>query len=114
MTTKEKQHSTEDSTLRRQVAALPFRVSELGSIEILLITSRDTGRFIIPKGWRKKGQKQWDAAAREAFKLTRRPSYRRALFNFGNRLVGSLGNKKGRATPTFLQPLPVHPWSMAR
>jgi 8-oxo-dGTP pyrophosphatase MutT (NUDIX family) len=67
MTTKEKQHSTEDSTLRRQVAALPFRVSELGSIEILLITSRDTGRFIIPKGWRKKGQKQWDAAAREAF-----------------------------------------------
>ncbi|WP_337417155.1 NUDIX domain-containing protein [Sinorhizobium fredii] len=32
-----------------------------------MITSRDSGRFIISKGWRKKGQKQSDAAAREAF-----------------------------------------------
>ncbi|TCN33347.1 NUDIX hydrolase [Sinorhizobium americanum] len=66
MTKKKKQHPRDEVTLRRQVAVLPFRVPALGSIEILLITSRDTGRFIIPKGWRKKGQKQWDSAAREA------------------------------------------------
>ncbi|WOS65360.1 NUDIX hydrolase [Sinorhizobium fredii] len=67
MAKKEKQNSTDEPSLRRQVAALPFRISELGSVEILLITSRDTGRFIIPKGWRKKDQKEADAAAREAF-----------------------------------------------
>ena len=34
----------------KQVAALPFRVGADGRIEILLITSRDTGRWIIPEG----------------------------------------------------------------
>jgi len=67
MKQKEKKHSTGESPLRQQVAALPFRISEGKCVEILLITSRDTGRFIIPKGWRKKGQKPTDAAAMEAY-----------------------------------------------
>jgi 8-oxo-dGTP pyrophosphatase MutT (NUDIX family) len=67
MAKKEKQRTADEPILRQQVAALPFRISESKSIEILLITSRDTGRFIIPKGWRKKGQKQSEAAAREAY-----------------------------------------------
>jgi 8-oxo-dGTP pyrophosphatase MutT (NUDIX family) len=33
---------------------------------VLLITSRDTGRWIIPKGWRAKRLKDHEAAAREA------------------------------------------------
>ena len=37
------------------------------SIEVLLVTSRDTGRWIIPKGWLEKGTKPHDMAAREAF-----------------------------------------------
>lgn len=52
--------------VRQQVAALPFRISEAGAVEILIITSRDTGRFIIPKGWKKKGLKKPEAAATEA------------------------------------------------
>ena len=36
-------------------------------IEVLLVTSRDTGRWIIPKGWLEKGTKPHDMAAREAF-----------------------------------------------
>ncbi len=51
---------------RRQVAALPLRLAKNGSIEILLVTSRDTGRWIIPKGWRSKRLKDCKAAAREA------------------------------------------------
>ena len=51
---------------RRQVAALPLRLAKNGSIEILLVTSRDTGRWIIPKGWTSKRIKDCKAAAREA------------------------------------------------
>jgi 8-oxo-dGTP pyrophosphatase MutT (NUDIX family) len=52
---------------RRQVAALPFRRRAGGGIEILLITSRETGRLIIPKGWPMKRLKDADAAAKEAY-----------------------------------------------
>ncbi len=51
----------------KQVAALPFRVDSDGRIEILLITSRDTGRWIIPKGWPMTGRKPHQAAQREAY-----------------------------------------------
>jgi 8-oxo-dGTP pyrophosphatase MutT (NUDIX family) len=53
-------------TARRQVAALPLRLAKNGSVEILLVTSRDTGRWIIPKGWTSKRIKDCKAAAREA------------------------------------------------
>ena len=56
-----------DPVVRQQVAALPFRISEAGRVEILILTSRDTGRFIIPKGWKKKGHRKPDAAALEAY-----------------------------------------------
>lgn len=49
----------------KQVAALPIRRNK-GTIEVLLVTSRDTGRWIIPKGWHMKGLKAYEAAAREA------------------------------------------------
>ena len=38
-----------------------------GEIEIWLITSRQTKRWIIPKGWPIKGIKPCDSAAQEAF-----------------------------------------------
>ena len=49
-----------------QVAALPYRISATGELEVLILTSRGTGRFIVPKGWPMKGLKNRDAAAREA------------------------------------------------
>jgi 8-oxo-dGTP pyrophosphatase MutT (NUDIX family) len=55
------------SPTRRQVAALPYRVNEAGDLEILLLTSRQTRRFIVPKGWRKNGLSESKAAAEEAF-----------------------------------------------
>lgn len=52
---------------QRQLAALCFRrASSTDEIEILLITSRDTGRWVIPKGWPMKGRKPHKAAALEA------------------------------------------------
>ena len=53
-------------TARRQVAALPLREANDGALQILLVTSRDTGRWIIPKGWPSKRLKDCKAAAREA------------------------------------------------
>jgi 8-oxo-dGTP pyrophosphatase MutT (NUDIX family) len=53
-------------TAHRQVAALPLRRSKEGALEILLVTSRTTGRWIIPKGWPSKRIKDHKAAAREA------------------------------------------------
>lgn len=52
---------------RHQVAALPMRVGPSGRKQILLITSRERKRWIIPKGWPMKGKPDWEAAAIEAF-----------------------------------------------
>jgi 8-oxo-dGTP pyrophosphatase MutT (NUDIX family) len=48
----------------RQYAALPFRYRD--GLEILLISSRETRRWVIPKGWPMRGRKPHAAAAREA------------------------------------------------
>ena len=50
---------------RRQVAALPWRRGDTG-IEILLVTSRETRRWVTPKGGRMAGTTDAEAAAQEA------------------------------------------------
>jgi len=50
----------------RQVAAIPFRLNQHGDIEIMLVTSRTTKRFIVPKGWPMKGKSGRKAAMIEA------------------------------------------------
>jgi 8-oxo-dGTP pyrophosphatase MutT (NUDIX family) len=50
----------------RQVAAIPFRQNEHGDIEVMLVTSRTTRRFIVPKGWPMKGKSGRKAATIEA------------------------------------------------
>ncbi len=49
-----------------QVGALPFARTPHG-LKVLLVTSRDTGKWIIPKGWAEKKRKPWQVAASEAF-----------------------------------------------
>jgi 8-oxo-dGTP pyrophosphatase MutT (NUDIX family) len=53
----------------RQVAALPWRRG-LEGIEVLLITSRETRRWVIPKGWPHKNEPGTIAVAREALEET--------------------------------------------
>lgn len=59
---------------RTQFAALCYRVSKKkklsgkgGGVEILLVSSRDSGRWIIPKGWPMDGVTPAAAAAQEAW-----------------------------------------------
>jgi 8-oxo-dGTP pyrophosphatase MutT (NUDIX family) len=51
---------------RVQYAALPYRRKGKSPTEVLLVTSRETGRWIIPKGWPAKGKAPHKSAAREA------------------------------------------------
>lgn len=53
------------SALRTQFGALCFR-RDGADFEVLLITSRDTGRWIVPKGWAIDGLTPAQAALREA------------------------------------------------
>lgn len=53
---------------RQQYAALCYRPrKKQGGIEVLLLTSRDTGRWVIPKGWPMAGKKSHAVAEREAW-----------------------------------------------
>ncbi len=56
-----------DRAIRVQYGALPYRFTETNSMEVLLVTTRQTRRWIIPKGWPIKGLKPPKSAAREAY-----------------------------------------------
>ena len=51
---------------RVQYAALPYRRGAHSRTQVMLVTSRETGRWIIPKGWPKKRKAPYASAAREA------------------------------------------------
>jgi len=68
------------SSRQVQYAALPYRAKGKSKMEIMLVTSRGTRRWIIPKGWPKRGMPPYDTAAKEAFeeggvigKVSKRP-----------------------------------------
>ena len=60
---------TRDATVaqarpRQQFAALPFRRAE--NLQVMLVSSRETRRWVLPKGWPMKGVKPHSVAAIEA------------------------------------------------
>ena len=59
--------SKKPSARRLQYGALPYRKSSADRAEFMLVTSRETRRWIIPKGWPQKGKSPDRCAAREAF-----------------------------------------------
>ncbi len=66
-TSDEPSGKTVGRAVRVQYGALPYRVTQASALEILLVTSRQTRRWIIPKGWPIKGLKPPKSAAREAY-----------------------------------------------
>lgn len=54
------------SDVRSQFAALCYRIKK-DKVQVLLITSRSTKRWIVPKGWPMDGQTPADSAAIEAW-----------------------------------------------
>jgi len=73
---------------RVQYGALPYRVSRGDRAEFMLVTSRETRRWIIPKGWPKKGKSPHRLAAREAFEEAG------VVGAIGRRSVGSFSYEK--------------------
>ncbi len=51
----------------RQYGAIPVRFSRDGRIEVLLLTSRGTGRWVVPKGWPMRKRTPAGTAEREAY-----------------------------------------------
>lgn len=52
--------------LGEQIAALPIHWDKKDNLQVLMVTSRDTGRWVMPKGWEMDGKKPWHAAEIEA------------------------------------------------
>lgn len=50
----------------KQIAALPIYWDDKDRLRVLMVTSRDTGRWVMPKGWTMDGKKPWAAAEIEA------------------------------------------------
>jgi 8-oxo-dGTP pyrophosphatase MutT (NUDIX family) len=46
---------------------LPYRFDQAGTLQVLLVTTRQSKRWILPKGWPIKGLRPPRSAAREAF-----------------------------------------------
>jgi 8-oxo-dGTP pyrophosphatase MutT (NUDIX family) len=55
-----------DAEARQQCAAMCHRPGENDALEVLLVTTRRTGRWTMPKGWPMKGRQLHEAAAQEA------------------------------------------------
>lgn len=53
-------------TTIRQIAALVYRRTAEGSLQIMLISSRQTQRIVIPRGWPMRKTADWRAAEIEA------------------------------------------------
>ena len=51
----------------RQFGALPYRVEKKTGLQILLVTSRDTGRWVVPKGNPMPFREGHETAAEEAY-----------------------------------------------
>jgi len=56
----------EKTDVRTQFAALCYRVKN-DKVQILLVTSRGSGRWIVPKGWPMDGKTPAESAAQEAW-----------------------------------------------
>jgi 8-oxo-dGTP pyrophosphatase MutT (NUDIX family) len=73
---------------RLQYGALPYRTSSGQRAEFMLVTSRETRRWIIPKGWPKSGKSPPRSAAHEAFEEAG------VLGAIGRQSVGSFSYEK--------------------
>jgi 8-oxo-dGTP pyrophosphatase MutT (NUDIX family) len=67
---------------------LPYRLTPFAALEILILTSRQSKRWIIPKGWPIKGLTPSRSAAREAFEEAG------VIGKIGTRPIGNFRYKK--------------------
>jgi len=73
-----------------QYAALPYRRRGKSKTQIMLVTSRGGGRWIIPKGWPMKREAPHHAGAREALEEAG------VVGEIGKKPIGSFSHRKGK------------------
>ncbi len=56
-----------DTRIQRQCGALPFSVDENGDVRVMLVTTRGSRRWVIPKGWPMRDRTAADTAVQEAY-----------------------------------------------
>ena len=88
-----------------QFAALPFK-QQAGETLVMLVTSRDTGRWVLPKGWAEKRLSGAQLAAKEAYEeagIVGEPA---------NKPIGSYRYSKqlpkGRVLDCVVKVFPIH------
>ena len=81
----------------RQIAALPMRWKKDGTFQVLMVTSRETRRWVMPKGWTMDGKKPWHAAEIEALEEAG------ALGYIGTEVIGTYTYKKRMADGSLLK-----------
>jgi 8-oxo-dGTP pyrophosphatase MutT (NUDIX family) len=91
--------------LGEQIAALPIRWDGKGRVSVLMVTSRDTGRWVMPKGWEMDGKKPWHAAEIEALEEAGAKGY------IGHETIGTYRYPKilddGRIVPCRVRVYPM-------
>lgn len=78
-----------DREPRVQYAALPWRRTPGGGVEVLVITSRETRRWVVPKGWPIKRLTPAQSAAQEAYEeagVEGRPGGKLGVYRYDKRL----------------------------
>lgn len=80
--------SSRPAETRVQYAALPYRHRTASRTEVLLVTSRETGRWIIPKGWPIRRKTPYATAEREAREEAG------VVGTIGKRAIGSFSYEK--------------------
>jgi 8-oxo-dGTP pyrophosphatase MutT (NUDIX family) len=80
-----------------QYAALPYRRRGSNRTDVLLVTSLDTGRWIIPKGWPIKHAAPYTTAMREAREEAG------VVGTIGKRPIGSFSYKKKLKGGTIIE-----------
>lgn len=91
---------------RLQYGALTYRLKKGHGPEVLLMTSRETRRWIIPKGWPIKGLKPCDSAAQEAYEEAG------VLGTVGRRPIGRYTYDKQRGLPAKVVPCEVRVYAL--
>ena len=88
-----------------QIAALPLHWDKKGQVRVLMVTSRDTGRWVMPKGWEMDGKKPWRAAEIEALEEAGARGY------IGSEQIGTYSYNKilddGTALPCTVRVYPM-------
>lgn len=88
-----------------QIAALPLRWDENDQVRVLMVTSRGTGRWVMPKGWEMDGKKPWRAAEIEALEEAGAKGY------IGHEVIGTYRYPKimddGRIVPCLVRVYPM-------